>query len=304
MAKLSEKTSEMEAFVAVAQEGGFTKASIELDISPSAVSKRISRLEDRLGTKLLNRSTRRSALTEAGVIFLQRCQDILSEISGAEEEAKKFSSEPIGTLRVNCSILFADIHIIPLLNQFYLRYPNVHIDLNTALDINLFEENIDVGFHYSKPPDSSSLIVRKLSSNPWTICASPEYLSRRGQPQTPEDLLNHNCCIDNSRPQYNRWEFEDQEGYRIIKVSGNFEAVGALVHKAALLGVGICQLPRYSIFSDIENGRLVPLLEDKRPQNKRIIYLFYPHRKNISLKVRVFIDFLLEHLPQQIEGGI
>lgn len=294
----------MEAFVAVARQGGFTKASVELDISPSAVSKRISRLEDRVGTKLLNRSTRRSALTEAGTIFLRRCQEILAEITNAEEEAKKFSAEPIGTVRINCSVLFADIHIIPLLNQFYLRYPNVRIDLNTELDVNLFEEKIDVGFHYSKPPDSSSLIIRKLSSNPWIICASPEYLSRYGKPETPEDLLKHNCCIDNSRHYFDRWEFEDDKGYRVIKVNGNLEAVSALVRRAALNGLGICQLPKYSVFQDIQNGELIPMLEDKRPENERMIYLFYPHQKNVSLKVRVFIDFFMERLPQQIKGGI
>lgn len=304
MAKLSEKTSEMEAFVAVARQGGFTKASVDLDISPSAVSKRISRLEDRVGTKLLNRSTRRSALTEAGTIFLRRCQEILGEISKAEDEAREFSAEPIGTVRINCSVLFADMHIIPLLNQFYLRYPNVRIDLNTELDVNLFEEKIDVGFHYSKPPDSSSLIVRKLSSNPWTICASPEYLSRHGTPQTPEDLLKHNCCIDNSRHYFDGWEFDDDKGYRVIKVKGNLEAVSALVRRAALNGLGICQLPKYSVFDDIQKGELIPLLENKRPKNDRVIYLFYPHQKNMSLNVRVLIDFFLEHLPQKIEGGV
>lgn len=303
MAKLSEKSNEIEAFVAVVREGGFTKASIDLDISPSAVSKRISRLEDRLGTKLLNRSTRRSALTEAGAIFLQRCQDILSKISTAEEEVQAYSTDPIGTLRVNCSILFADIHILPLLPQFFLRYPKVSIDLNTKIEVNLFEEKVDVGFHYSKPPDSSSFIVRKLSTTPWTICASPAYLSLHGKPQSPEDLLNHNCCIDNSRQNFNRWEFEDSRGYRSIKVSGNFESVGALVRQAALRGIGVCQLPEYSIAKNIQDGELIPLLEDRRPKNTQIIYLFYPHRKNMSLKARVFIDFLLENLPQQIMGG-
>jgi DNA-binding transcriptional LysR family regulator len=189
-----DKLSEMRAFQAVADAGGFTAAAAELRVSQSLVSRAVARLEQRLGTTLLHRSTRRVSLTDEGVIFLQGCRRVLEDI-GEVERSVTSSESPAGILRISASVLFGQDPIVPLLPEFMARYPKLEVQLSLAdRHVDLIEEKIDIAIRLGRLA-SSSLIARKLGEQRRLIVASPAYLAQRGRPKTPDDLLKHNCLL-------------------------------------------------------------------------------------------------------------
>jgi len=289
--------SEMAVFVRVVDEGSFSAAAQGLALTPSAVSKQISRLEDRLGVRLLNRTTRRLSLTEEGNAYYQGCVRVLADIEETERSVTQLKAAPRGTLRVNSSIAFAQRQIVPLIPEFLSRFPEIRVQMTLSdTVVDLVEEGVDVAVRIAELADSS-MIARKLAPHRRVICAAPEYLDTHGTPATPDDLVRHNCLALSLRSSLNEWEFEGPEGLRRVRVAGNFEAnnVEAL-RKAAIAGLGLLRITSFAVASDIRCGRLVPVLTDFMPPERSSVFAVYPHNRHLSPKVRAFVDFLVEKI--------
>ena len=292
-----DKLSEMRAFQAVADTGGFTAAAAELRVSQSLVSRAIARLERRLGTTLLHRSTRRVSLTDEGVTFLQGCRRVLEEI-GEVERSVTSGESPVGILRVSASLHFGHDRIVPLLPEFMARYPKLEVQLSLAdRHVDLIEEKIDVAIRLGRLA-SSSLIAKKIGEQRRLIVASPAYLAQRGRPKTPDDLLDHNCLLwDEGHDDLNRWPFEVNGAMRHIKVRGRLVVNNAqALLRLAVLGVGITRMSEYLARPLIRGGELVSLLEVSHRDEATPVHALYARTNIAKPRVRAFLDFLTEKL--------
>jgi len=287
--------TQMMIFARTVQEGGFSAAARALDLTPSAVSKQISRLEDRLGVRLLNRTTRHISLTEEGRAFHERCVRLTAEIAEAEEWVAALQGHVQGTLRVASTVAFAKHLVLPLIPEFLRRYPELRVSLEvTDRTVDLVEEGVDVAIRFTEQLTDPSLVARRLAVNRRVICAAPSYLEAHGVPRTPEDLLKHNCLSLYTVSAFQDWEFDGPDGSRVLHVKGNFEtnSADALYH-AALAGLGVARLATYLVGQDLKAGRLTRLLPEY-VHEKASILAVYPHRRHLSVKVRAFVDFLVE----------
>ena len=282
-------------FVETVDHGNFSAAARSLSLSPSAVSRQIRRLEDRLGVRLLNRSTRSITLTDEGRALYERCAPIAAEIAQAEEMVTSMGGEVQGVLRVTATVAFAKAHLLPLFPEFLRRHPKLNLALElTDRPVDLVEEGIDVAIRFTEQIADLSVVARKLVNNKRVVCAAPAYLETHGTPQTPEDLLRHNCLRLSTVSQFNDWEFDGPEGKRVLRVTGNFQANSAdAVYHALLAGVGVARLSTYLVGEDIRAGRLIRLLPDYTYEKADLLAI-YPDRRNLSPKVRAFVDFLTE----------
>ena len=282
-------------FVHTVKNESFSAAARALGQSPSAVSKQIRRLEDRLGVRLINRSTRRITLTEEGRALFARCERIAAEISETEALAQSLSGQVQGTLSVTATVAFAKAHLLPLIPAFLNRYPELELKLElTDGPVDVIEQDVDVAIRFTEQIADSSVVARKLAANKRVICASPAYLQNHGLPKTPEDLLQHNCLRLSTVASWNDWEFNTPQGKRILQVKGNFEANSAdAIYHAALAGVGVARLSTYLVAGDLHSGRLVRILPEYTHEKADILAI-YPDRRNLSPKVRAFIDYLVE----------
>jgi len=290
-----DKLSEMKAFQAVADAGGFTAAATELGVSQSIVSRAVLRLEQRLGTSLLHRSTRRISLTDEGVIFLQACRRVLEEIAEAERSVTS-DKQPVGTLRVSTAVLWGLDPLVPLLPEFMARYPNIRVHLSlTDQHVDLIEEKIDVAIRLGRLTDSS-LIARKIGEMHRVIVASPAYLAEQGQPKTPDDLLNHNCLLwDEEHDVLNRWPFEVDGVVRHVKVRGRFMSNNAMaLYQFAMMGAGIFRMAEHRARPFIRRGELVPLLKRFRHDEALSAHALYVKTNIAKPRIRAFVDFLIE----------
>ncbi len=289
----------MVLFVRVVEHGSFSGAARELDLSPSAVSRQIGGLEDALGVRLLHRSSRRVTLTEEGRAFHERCQRIVAEIEDATALVTRMADRVQGTLRVSATVAFAKAHVLPLIPEFLDRHPelSLHLEL-TDRQVDLAAEGMDVALRFTEQLDDGSLVARPLARNRRVIVAAPSYLARHGTPRTPEDLLEHNCLRLYAVSAWNDWEFEDDDGTRVLEVSGNFETNSAdAVYRATLAGLGIARLSVYLVADDLRLGRLVRLLPEYAHEKADILAV-YPNRRNLAPKVRAFVDFMVEHMGE------
>ncbi len=288
--------SEMSVFVRVAQEGSFSAAARRLDLTPSAVSKQIGRLEERLGARLFNRTTRQISLTDVGQAFFARADRILGDLAEAERAVTDMAGNPRGLLRVSVPVAFGRMHLAPRLPSFLDVNPEVQIDL-TLNDrfADLVEEGFDLALRIGELADSS-LIARKLAPNRRIVVAASSYLDAHGRPQRPPDLLDHNCLTYTYRAQRHDWEFHGPQGREQIRVSGNLEAndAGAL-REAVLAGLGVALMPLWLVGEDIRDGRLEVVLPDY-PAPDSAIYAVYAPGRFLSPKVRRFVDFLVEEV--------
>ena len=287
-----DKLGEMTMFTRTVDEGSFSAAARALKLTPSAVSKQVSRLEDRLGARLLNRTTRRLSLTEEGRAFRARCVQILAEIEEAETAVTELHAAPRGTLRVAAAVAFFNHQVMPLLPEFLERYPEVHFDLvMTDREVDMVDERIDAAIRFGRPRELT-LIARELAVSRRVICASPAYLARHGTPQTPSDLARHNCLTLSTRPEFNVWEFGERPEDH-LRVTGNVELNQAdALYDACLAGIGLARVAGYLVEEDIKAGRLVPVLTEQLKESSTL-YVVYPHRRHLSPKVRAFVDFLV-----------
>lgn len=282
----------IEVFVKVADLGSYTLAAETLNLSRTATSKSVMDLEDHLGVRLINRTTRRLSLTEAGSNFLERARVILHLIDDAEREAANLTSLPKGRLRVNAPMSFGIRHISPALGSYLEAYPGVSVELtlNDRL-VDLVDEGFDVAIRIGRLADSS-LVARKLAPCRLVVCAAPTYLERRGMPRVPEDLTRHDCLIYSYASDRDDWHFVGPDGPTTIRIGGRLNSNnGDAVVQAALAGLGIILQPTFIVGPEIREGRLVPLLPDHRPADLGI-YALYPQNRYVSAKVRTFIDHM------------
>ncbi|MEN9518661.1 MAG: hypothetical protein RLZZ381_1249 [Cyanobacteriota bacterium] len=295
-----EKFKAIATFLRVVEAKSFAQAANLLDRTPSAVSKSISTLETELGVQLLKRSTRTLSLTQDGRIFYERCQKLLSEYEEIEATLRGSYRVPQGRLRVDMPIVVARFIVLPALPEFLRRYPQVQLELGVNdRPIDLIQEGYDAVVRIGKLRDSN-LIMQALSPLRLFTYASPEYLAQYGEPQTPEDLLKHNCLAYIYTPsgQFADWLFEE-DGERIsLAVTGNFcsNDPEALID-SAVAGIGIHQTASFTVEKYLQSGRLKPILTSYSTTGLPIS-LLYPPTRHLSAKVRVFSDFLKEQFAR------
>jgi DNA-binding transcriptional LysR family regulator len=280
------------AFARVVDSGSFSAAARRLKISKSAISARIQRLEQRLGIRLLNRTTRRLSLTEAGAAYYRHCARILAEAEAAEQAAGALQREPRGTLRISAPDSFGWMHVAPAVPAFLQRYPDVSIDITlSARHVNLVDEGLDLAIRIGVLEDSP-LVVRKLALSRLVLCAAPGYLREHGAPRTPEDLSRHNCLCITTLPWGDEWRLNGKRGDVRIAVGGTFHSNSAeMLRAAALDGMGVAVLPIWAVTGELRSGRLRRVLLDWQPPVSTI-YAVYPGNRLMSMKVRAFVDHL------------
>lgn len=289
----------MVVFARVVEEKGFSAAARKLGLSKSAVSKHVTQLEDRIGARLLHRTTRRLSLTDVGAAFYERCARIVAEAEEAELAVSHMQAAPRGTLRLSAPFSFGNRYLAPAVADFLVKYPEVNVDmtLNDRL-VDLVDEGYDMAVRIGRLADSS-LVARKLCPMPGFVCASPDYVARHGMPQRPQDLVQHNCLLYTYLSSGDTWHFHDG-GDRIgVQVHGNLRANnGDALQAAALAGLGIAMQPAFICGPDLISGRLVEVLADYR-DSPYAVYAVYPHGRHLSAKVRAFVDFLAERFADQ-----
>lgn len=296
---MDNRAGEMEVFALAADMKSFSAAGRRLKMSPSAVSKLVSRVEERLGTRLLVRSTRTLELTPEGEIYLRRARRILKDIDETEELVAGGREEAQGLLRVNSSVGFGERCILPLIGEFAASHPKVQLDL-TLTDgvIDLIGERTDIAIRVG-PMRDSSLMARRLFSSRRVIVASPDYLEKQGLPQSPDDLENHNCIGFNFKPSLDEWPFRDPGSDTVYTraVTGNIQvSSGSIKRQLCLLGVGIGRIGEFHVRPDIEAGRLVPILEDYNGGDIELVHAVYAGHEHLAARIRAFIDFLVQRI--------
>lgn len=294
-----DRLTSLTAFVRVVDSGGFSAAGRRLNMSTTMVSNHVQALEDRLGARLLNRTTRKVSVTEVGRAYYERAVQILADIEQADDIAGALQSTPRGTLRI-----YTATHIVqfvaPVVNEFLKSYPDVKVDLSMGeRSIDLIEEGIDIAVRMTPPPDSS-LIVRSLATWRHVLCCSPGYLEMHGRPESLSDLANRNCIRHINYPFGDEWHFIDRKGAPAsVRISGNLITnSGETLRMNALQGGGISLAAGFMVHGDLEEGRLVRLLPEYRTVELAMIAI-YPHRHHLSAKVRTFIDMLAHQSAEQ-----
>ncbi|MFZ1427977.1 MAG: LysR family transcriptional regulator [Geminicoccaceae bacterium] len=284
-----------EVFVTVVGRGSFTRAADTLDTSPANVTRYISELESHLGTRLLNRTSRKLSLTESGQALYERCRSILDDVAEAEALAASTTVQPRGRLRINAPLSFGILHLAPLWPKFMERYPAVELEV-VLIDrvVDIVEEGFDLAIRISRS-GSASHVARKLATSRNVVCAAPAYLTRHGNPTIPADLTKHVCIGYTYAHMEDEWQFTDDAGMaHVVKVSCAMRTNnGDTVRAAALAGKGVIWQPTFLIGEDLRQGRLVPLLPGYRLPDIDVLALF-PSRRHLSAKVRVMVDFLAE----------
>lgn len=296
--------TEISIFVKVVELSSFTAAAEALEMSQPVVSKAVTRLEEKLGVRLLNRTTRRLSLTEAGAELYRRSVRALAEIEDAELEIARFQTEPRGTLRVSAPMSFSILHLGSLLPSFIERYPGVSVELHLDdRQVDLVEEGYDVAIRVGRLQDSN-LVARRLTPCRQVLCASPSYLAKHGTPERPEDLLAHNCIVYSLLSTPREWRFTDVAGEtHVVPINGALQSNNGLVNRAAAVaGAGIVLLPAFYIGEELRSGQLKAVLCDFKPIDLAI-YALYPERRNLTPKVRAFVDFLATKFGEQIPWG-
>ena len=288
-----DRFTEMQTFVAVVEAGNFVRVTESLGLSKAAVSRHVGNLEARLGVRLLHRTTRRLALTEEGEVFYARCKQLLSELEESEAEVSSRSGQARGQVRINAPVTFGNLHLAELWCAFREQHPQITLDV-TLSDrvVDLVEEGYDLAVRIARL-SSSTLISRKLSSTRMVLCASPEYLTRRGKPTHPSDLAHHAVWAYSYFAPGDEWPFDGPDGPVTARIrpvvrtnSGDTCRVGALQHQAIVLQ------PSFIVGPDLDAGRLVEVMPEYRSIELGV-YALYPTRKHVSPKVRLLIDFLV-----------
>ncbi len=284
----------MALFAKVVETGGFSAAAVALGRSKSAVSKQVARLEERLGARLLNRTTRRLALTEVGAAYYERCTRILAEVEEAERAVGHLHAEPRGTLRVSVPVSFGIAHVAPALPAFMDRYPDLAVDLTFGDRIvDLIDEGFDAAVRIARLPEST-LVARRLAPFRRVVCAAPAYWRRHGVPDRPQDLTEHQCLRYAYLQTGDDWPFRGPAGAFSVTVSGRLRTNnGDALRAAAVAGLGVCLSPTFIVADDLRAGRLQTVLADFE-EGDLAVYAVYPHSRHLSAKVRAFVDFLAE----------
>ena len=288
--------SAIPVFVAVVENASFSRAALRLGTSKSAVSKRISQLEHKLGVQLLHRTTRRLSLTEAGERYFEYALKAYVAAGEGVDSVTQLQGNPKGQLKVNCPMSFGRLHIAPLITDFLNKYPD--IEMNMVMDdriVDLVDGGFDFAIRAGNLQDST-LVARRLAPCRSVICASPEYLKKNGIPVRPEVLLEHNCLNFTYFSGGSEWTFLGDSGPVNVRVKGNYQVNNSEALQAAVLaGLGIAKIPTFIVGGDITSGKLQPLLTEYTLP-LQTFYAVFPERRHLPAKVRVFLDFIIERL--------
>lgn len=289
------RSGEMVVFASVAEEGSLSAAARALGLTPSAVSRIIARTEQRLGARLLLRTTRAITFTAEGEAYLRGARRILADMAEVEE-AIADQGVPRGRLRVSAALGHGRMTIVPLVEEFSARYPNITVDLSLGDEVvDILGGQADVAVRFGHLPDSP-LTARKISDTGQVVVASPDYLRRHGTPQQPQDLLLHNCLRFNFRRAEPNWPFVHDGQAFSLKVCGNIEcSSGEALAQFARVGAGIARIGEFTVAEDIQRGDLVPLLQAFNPGDREPIHAVFVGGSAMPARVRVFVDFLVEH---------
>jgi DNA-binding transcriptional LysR family regulator len=291
-----DRFQEMRVFVAVVEAGSFVGAADAVALSKAAVSRIVSELEQRLGVRLLHRTTRRLSLTDEGEVFFARCKDLLAGVEEAEAEITERSGQAVGVLKVSAPFSYGVLRLAPLWGGFLAAHPQIQLEV-TLSDrfVDLVDEGFDVAIRIARLP-SSSLVSRRLSATRMVLCASPGYLKRHGTPHQPADLAGHAVLAYSLLAAGDTWEFEGPDGPVAVRVQSRMRSnSGDICRAVALADQGIVLQPAFLVGEDLEAGRLVELMpEYKSPELG--VYAVYPSRKHLLPKVRVLIDYLVAAL--------
>lgn len=282
----------MQEFAAVADSGSFTRAARRLGISIAQVSRQVGQLEERLGARLLYRTTRQLSLTEAGELYLTHCRQLLESLADAEQAVSQLQAEPQGQLKLTAPLAYGHSHIAPLVLEFMQRYPLLEVSLDLSNQVqDLVHDGYDLAIRIGRLTDSS-LMARKLGQRRHHVCASPDYLARHGAPRRPQELLQHQCLqIGNDG-----WHLQVNGRRQTFRVQGRMRcSTAAPLAEAAMRGMGLAQLPDYYVAAYLENGALVEVLADYAEPEEGI-WALYPHNRQLSPKVRLLVDFLADSL--------
>lgn len=290
----------IQTFARVVEAGNFVRAAERLGVSTSAVSRQVSDLEAHLDARLINRTTRRLSLTEAGQSFYERSVQLLADLEEAESSMRAAAVLPKGTLKLTCGVTFGERFIAPAIAEFAARHPQLVFDLDLSdRAVDLVEEGIDLAIRIG-PVSQQGLVSRRLGWTQIVCCASPVYLERHGTPRKPEDLAAHECLSYTLTPLPNTWRFERGQGVNYdLQVTPRHRAnSGRMLTKLAAANVGIVIEPDFIVSPEVQSGALVRLLSEYAlPQ--RPIAAVYPSRRHLSAKVRTFVDFLAERFARE-----
>ena len=296
IAAMAIETQELMVFHCVVKHSNYAKAAEELGLSPSGVSRIVSRLEERLGARLIQRTTRKLSLTEAGASFHARTAQILMDLADAEAQVQTTVFEPRGTLRVTTSVVFGGAYMAPMLREMMERFPELSVDLTlTDRFVDLVEEGIDLAIRFGALSDSR-LIARRLCTNHRVLVASRSYLKRRGTPKAPADLANHECLIFNRLARPREWRLIGPDGPTTVTISGRIASnnIDALA-TAARDGLGIAVGATLVVAPALLSGDLVRVLDDYEFE-PTAVFAVYPSARQLSNKVRAVVDFLVDNL--------
>jgi DNA-binding transcriptional LysR family regulator len=289
----------IELFCLAAELSSFTAAAAAASVTPAAVSRSVSRLEERLGVRLFVRTTRQIRLTDGGRVYFEQCRQALSQLVDAERLVTGGQAAPAGLLRISMPTPYAHYRVLPLLPLFRKRYPQVQLDVHLSnRNIDFADEGYDLAIR-GRAPDDSSLIARKLEDAELVLAATPSYLKRTGKPKTLEDLQKHEC-IQFELPSTGRripWTFQVDGKDLDLATPGNYCCTEDVLGVATLArsGAGLVQTYRYILEKDLKSGELVELLPQFGGSSRPFI-LLYPHARHLSLRVRTFVDFLVAQL--------
>jgi DNA-binding transcriptional LysR family regulator len=291
----------MRAFAKVVESSSFAGAAARLGISASMVTLHVKELEERLGVRLLNRTTRRVSLTETGRAYYERCTRLLADLEETEQAVSDMHAAPRGELRVNATPAFGILQLTPAIADFTNRFPAISVELMLSERmVDLIEEGFDLAVRVGELPDSS-LIARQLAPCRMVVCGAPSYFEKHGKPRTPADLTAHNCLTvtGTGLSYYRAWQLTAADGTAVnVLPTGNLRTnSGAVLIVAAFAGHGLVYLPTYFVGDALQTGRLATVLDDylAPPLPLRALY---PHNRYLSAKVRAFVDFLAARFGQ------
>ena len=280
-------------FVAVVEQGGFTAAGKQLNVSTSFVSRQVTRLEGRLDVRLLQRTTRKVHLTEMGQIYYERSREILDQLETLESEMADLQEKPKGLVRISAAGEYAEHYVAPVVAEFVSKYPEVSVELDATMRmVDIVEEGFDIAIRMGSLSDSS-LIARKVEQRRIMVCASPSYLKEHGRPKTPDELRTHNCLMFPDMP----WRFKYPDRIQEVKVRGSWTSSnGRVLVAAARQGIGVVRFSEYYLDKLVNTGELEIVLEDYEVDDAAT-WIIYPNRRHLPTRVRYLVEFLLDVLP-------
>lgn len=290
----------MQAFVRVVESGSFVRAADRLGLSTTSTSRLVGELETHLGTRLLQRTTRRLSLTDEGRRYFERASQLLADLDEAEAEIGARMRLPSGRLRLSVPLSFGVRHLAPLLSGYRARYPDVQLEISAADRLaDLIDEGFDLALRITRRTPPGHHVAKRLASIRLVVCAAPAYLDKFGMPKHPAELAAHNCLTQLSNDYAERWQFVGAEGELSVPVKGSFRCdSGDMMRIAALDGEGIVLEPSFIVGEDLASGALVPLLRDWEIPPAEALAV-YPSRRHLSAKVRSFVEFLQQSFSDE-----